>query len=307
MSGKCFELTVKRCQGRTQIMRDARHHFPVCVALLLFPRALFPQPFGHVLERAFYRLHFVTLLHRDDVADARGTGFVLAEAAHAVRDAMQGPGQPMECDDPARHGEQQPQRGRERSALPDALQAGLTGNKRARLTVEHDVEVTGRLRVAGSRCKHRNAENAGQAGVHRIGAEQRQGRAFEKLPDRRQIDLRLPHHAGLADVMGDASVGVQHIDLNTRIDDHQHRQQGFAGRPVGSVRIGPCNLRPVFDDVTGQPVRQALQRLLFVLGRDLPSEQADECAVGEQQHRHGDDEACREGGRTDHGTVSSKR
>jgi hypothetical protein len=122
-----------------------------------------------------------------------------------------------------------------------------------------------------------------------------------------QIDQRLAHHAGLADVVGDATVGVKQIDLNARIHHHQHRQQGFPGQPVGSVCIDLCNLWPVFDDVTGKPVRQALQRLLFVLYRNVPTEQTDEPAVGKDEQCQGYDQAPGKGGRMHHGKVSSKR
>jgi len=84
-----------------------------------------------------------------------------------------------------------------------------------------------------------------------------------------------------------AAVGVEHVDLDARVDDHQHRQQLVARHAIGLVTVGKGDLRPVFDDVPGQPVRQPLQGFLLVLGGDVPAEHPDQRAVGEQEQGHG--------------------
>jgi hypothetical protein len=81
------------------------------------------------------------------------------------------------------------------------------------------------------------------------------------------------------------TVGVEHIDLDAGVDHHQHRQQGLARGAIAWQSRSARDLRPVLDDVTGEPVRQALQRFLLMLGGDVPAEQTDERTVGKQQQR----------------------
>ena len=123
-----------------------------------------------------------------------------------------------------------------------------------------------------------------------------------------QVDLLLPHHAGLADVVLHPAVSVQQVHLNARVHRHQHGQQRRARRMLGCVAVGRSDFRPVTDDVLGQPMGQALQGLLLLFGCHLPAEQCDEGAIGQQQQSERQRQAGGERARRFHRTGSrSKR
>ena len=90
---------------------------------------------------------------------------------------------------------------------------------------------------------------------------------------------------------------IEQIDLNARVHRHQHGEQGIACPLVGQVACVIGHLRPVFGDMSGQPVRQTLQALLFVMARRVANDQGDKRAVGDEQHgdhndKHNTDGAC---------------
>ncbi len=174
--------------------------------------------------------------------------------------------------------------------------AGLRGHSLAGRAVQHHVQVARWARVTGAWRKHRGAEHVlcRSAGcVHGVGAPQRQRRALQEAAHGGQVHLGLLHHAGLADVMRHAAVGVEQVDVYARVHEHQHAQQGRtfglrnrAGRGRGRrrrrgrrcrrfsahqrhcrrfgahqrhCRRGLRKLRPACHDVPRQPMRKALQ------------------------------------------------
>ena len=304
-AGQRFQVTVQRGQRCAQVVGHAGHRLAVRAGLRLLARGVrFDAPRGLVEGR-------LDVVHLVGPAGRRSRALITAGAvvAHARGQPLQRPGEPAKREHAEQQRHQQADRGRQARALPDTPQAQLPGHLVARAPVEHHVQVARRTRVCGTRREHRGAENARHARAHRVAAAQRQGGAGQEGAHRLQVDLRLAHHAGLAEVGVDATVGVQHIDLHAGVHHHQHAQQRFARGAVGLVHVGQRDLRPVLDDVPRQAVRQPLQRLLLVLGRHLPAEQRDEGAVGQQQQRQGQRQAGAERARADHADpqASSKR
>lgn len=293
LAGQGFEVAVQGGQRRAQIVRDAGHGLAMCARLLLLARGLGFDAFGHFVESGANGLHFIASARRRTVPGCGGMQGVQAVVAHAPGETMQRLRQPTQGKGADRQGHQQTQAGHQSGTLPDAALAKLPADRFARLPVEDDVQVARRAAVAGTRREHRRAEDARQARTHRVAAPQGQGGATQEGAHRPQVDLLLLHHAGVADVGLDATVGVKHVNLDAGVNHHQHRQQRVARRAVGLVAVAHGNLGPVFDDVPGQPVRQALQRLLLVLGGDVPAKDADQRPVGEQEQGHGHRQARR--------------
>ena len=220
---------------------------------------------------------------------------------------MQWSGQATEYEHAYQPYGQEPTDDRNGGALPCPTQAQLSGHLIARLAVEHHVQIARRPSVTRLGREHCGAEDPRGRGAHRIGAAQRQGRASEKLAHRRQIDLRLAHHALVAYVGSHAPVGIEQIDLDAGVDNHQHRQQGLAGGGVGLIGVAHGDLGPVFDDVPRQTVRKTLQRLLLVLEGQMTSEQAHHHAETKQQQGQRERQSCGESALAAHATGSSKR
>jgi hypothetical protein len=124
------------------------------------------------------------------------------------------------------------------------------------LAVEDDVEVSGRLRFACARWETADTEDTFRPRPHRIRAVKRQRCPGEKSTDRIHVDLMLAHHARLADVSLDPPGWVEQVNLDSGVDGHQHAQQ-FAARARIILSAGAQH-RPVFDDVSREPVRQPL-------------------------------------------------
>ena len=66
-------------------------------------------------------------------------------------------------------------------------------------------------------------------------------------------------------------IGVEEVGLHTRIDDHQHRKKRLARLGVVGVRLGSRNDGPVFNYMSGKPMRKALQCLILLLSDHLPA------------------------------------
>jgi hypothetical protein len=269
---------------------------------------------GHVGEGIGQGAHFVTAgrqVHRSGAgfsAVGRGCGCADAPvAAQPLRQPVQRQRQAPEGE-PAEHegGCQAECRGHGR-APPQPPRADLRRHGVARGAVEHDVQVAGRPHVTGPHRKHRRAEDARRGRSHGVGAEQRQFGAGQKSLDRAQVDLVLLHHAGLADVVLHAAVGVEQVDLHARVHRHQHRQQCTARRALGVVAVGRGDLGPVPDDVPGQAMRQPLLRLqLLLCGHPLP-EQRHEGAIRQQQQGQRQRQPGREGTWAHHGAGSGSK
>lgn len=115
------------------------------------------------------------------------------------------------------------------------------------------------------------------------------------------------HHAGLPDIGAHPAVGIQQVHLDARIHRHQHRKQGLACGKIGLHGIRQDDLGPVFDDMPGQAVRQALQGFLLVLGGNMPTEQADQRAKSEQEQGQRNGQAPGERKASAQAAGSSKR
>ena len=276
---------MQRGQRRAQVVGHAGHHLAVRGGLLLFPGGLRFDARGHGREGGFDGPHLVA-------AHRRRRRIALAVGVHAPRQPVQRPRQAPEGEDPQGRHHQKACAGHHRQAPGCAVRPRLRGHRFARRAVEHHVQVTGRAAVARARRKHCGAEDTPHAGagrVHRVGAVQRQWRTGQEEAHRPQVDLRLLHHARFADVMRDAAVGVEHVDVHAGVDHHQHLQQRLACGQVLLGGVAPADardhhLRPVAHDVPRQTVRQALQRLLLLPGRHLACHQQHAGAVDQQQH-----------------------
>lgn len=126
-------------------------------------------------------------------------------------------------------------------------------------------------------------------------SEQRQFGAGEKGAHGADVDLGLVHGLRVAQVGTHPPVHVEDVDVDGRVDRHEHFEQRVERAAVERIARGFRDLGPMLDDVAGKAVRQALQRLLFVRQRDAVGEEGDEQTAPRQQDREGERDAEVEG------------
>ena len=299
-SGQRFQLAVQRGQRGAQIVGHAGHHFAVGFGLLLLTPGLGFDARGQGVKGLRDGLHFVTRRRCRRVG-----GPVVAVVAHAAGHALQGQRQAAKAEQAQRPGGQQTGRCGRSGALPHPLLAELRRNLPACPAVEHDVQIARRVRVARPRREHRGAEDAGLARAHRVGAMQGQFGTAQKAAYGVQVHLRLAHHAGFAQVGVNAAARVQDVDLHAGVHHHQHLQQRVARGAFGLAGVGHGDLGPVAHDVPRQAVRQALQRLLFLLRCHLAAQAGHQCAVAQQQGGQRQGQTGGDGPSARHGAASS--
>jgi len=305
-----LEMAMQRGQRGAQVMGDARHYLAMRARLLVRARALCLDPGGHLVEG---------LADRGDlVVQRRATGVVRthrhgqrgatrAVCAHPPLQVPQRSGEPAEGEHAEQQGHRQSCRGGGAGAQPQASCGQRLRERIAVLSVEHDVEVARRGRFAGACRERRRAEDPGKVRPHRVGTMERQGVSREEAPHRLQVDGALAHHAGLADVGVDAARGIEHIDLDARVDRLQHRQQCIACLAFAGLGASRGDLWPALYDMARQSVRLALHRFLVMALLHLPSDQGHDQAEACQQQCEGQRQPGREAAVAVQGEPASTR
>ena len=295
-------------QGRqrgAQVVRHTGHGFTVSGSLFVFTLGLGFNALRQGVESGLDGPHLVAAHGRPDSGSGSSSDIGIgigstrvgapAVGMHAAGHLAQRLCQTAEGEGPQQPRHQQRHQRAGGQAQAGGPHAGLRSHRFAGRAVKHHVQIAGRAGVAGARREHRGAEDTlwrGAWRVHRVGAAQRQRGALQEAAHGVQVHLVLPHHAGFTDVMRHTAIGVQQVGVHTRVDDHQHAQQGRAfgllcRRGCGCcrrcVRFRLCQQRPLRHDVPRQPMRQPLQGLLFLLERHLPAQHGHHRAVAQQQ------------------------
>lgn len=153
----------------------------------------------------------------------------------------------------------------------------------ALFAVEHDVEIAGRHGGARAGRKHRRTEDLARARLSRIGTGQGQGVTREKCAYRLEVHLRFANRRGVAEIGLHPSRRIEQVDLDPGVHGHQHVEQFIQDRALARKVSASGNLRPVFDDVARESVRQPLSRLLLLTHAGPMSEPRHHPAESEQK------------------------
>lgn len=199
------------------------------------------------------------------------------EPLHPVGQPTQAAGQADEYQGADDQGYQQGRhRGAERQMQDRALFHHL-GDALPGATGEHDIEIAGGSVLPGDR---RGGEDLAARGLAGIVTPERQRRGtVEEGPHRREVDGPAQHGL-LRSIEGEnPPLGIDQIDLDPGIDNHQRLEQLLEGR---RVHRRADHQRLVRDDVLGEMPVQPLARLFDVQPADEYG-QTDQHGPGERQ------------------------
>jgi hypothetical protein len=195
----------------------------------------------------------------------------------------QAAGQPVEREQPGHQGQQQADRRGAGRQAQDVAGLDHLGHGVVQLAPQHRVDVALEPAPAHDR---RGAEDLAPALVPGIVAQDRQGRpAVQERGDRRQGDPLALDLAGRRRIGHQAALRVDQIDLDPRVDHHQHVEHFLQGR---LVHLAVLDQRLGLDDVVGQGPVEALVDLLDVEpGHHQGEAQVDQAEQTDQRQKGG--------------------
>ena len=207
----------------------------------------------------------------------------LLEGLDGGGQAAQAAGQPVEGQQPGHQGEQQADgRGAGRQAQ-DVAGLHHLGDGVVELAAQHRIDVALEPALAHDR---RGAEDLAPARVPGIVAQDRQSRlAVQERGYGRQGDALALDLAGRRRKSHQATLRVDQINLDPRVDHHQHVEDVLQGR---LVHLAVLDQRLGLDDVVGQGSVEALVDLLDVeRGHDQGEAQVDQTEQTDQHQKGG--------------------